>query len=377
MKTKVFLDSGAFSAWNQKVPLRNEDYIDYAQERRDKFSVVAGLDMIPGTMYKTPTQAEVDMAAATSWDNAMAMRRAGIPCLPTYHMGEDRKHLCRMLSGEFDYIALGTTGSLSIRERQEWLDDLFANYLTDDNGYPVIKTHGFAVFCDHAYRYPWYSCDSTTPRIWASMGLIFLPKKVDGKYDYTVPFEMGVPSEAHIKEAPKTMVGEASQTYGMRKAMVAHEFDKVRIDAFARDELDMDFELLKTDAKQRYRANIITALRVERGITQVCDYGERRLSRKIKIAAKAKNGFWHKKPEGIITEGLKFRDFKYYFASGIGRSEHKIYTELGVENRLISYYYLTGAGRKHSKYDHVLDEIVETGVLPDADDDNDEAGERT
>jgi len=66
-----------------------------------------------------------------------------------------------------------------------WLDNLWANYLTDSKGMPICKVHGFGLTSFVLmFRYPWYSVDSTSWVVTGRMGSIFVPRKKQGVWTY-------------------------------------------------------------------------------------------------------------------------------------------------------------------------------------------------
>jgi hypothetical protein len=170
-KVELFLDSGAFSAWSQGKEINIDEYIQFIKENEDAIDVYANLDSI-GDPIKT-------------WDNQMYMESKGLHPLPVYHYGEDIKWLLRMLKKGYDYIALGGMVPISNDQLIHWLDDLFSKYLTDENGMPIIKVHGFGLTSlPLMLRYPWYSVDSTSWVITGRMGAIYIPKFKNGKWIY-------------------------------------------------------------------------------------------------------------------------------------------------------------------------------------------------
>lgn len=171
---KIFLDSGAYSAWTQNVKIDIKDYIEFIKKYQDHLEVYANLDVIknPEATYK----------------NQLTMERAGLNPLPVFHYGSDIEWLKRYLRRGHDYIALGVAGNNTTDKLSPWLDDLFSNYLTDKDGMPVIKVHGFAVTnFNIMWRYPWYSVDSTSWIITGRNGGVLVPFMKGGEYLYNKP----------------------------------------------------------------------------------------------------------------------------------------------------------------------------------------------
>lgn len=170
-EVELFLDSGAFSAWNQGVTIRVEDYISFVKKYRKSISLYAVLDVIGD--------------AEGTWRNQKIMEDAGLCPLPCFHFGEPLKYLERYVR-EYDYIAIGGLAKKGARpEMFEFLDRCF-DVICDDKGMPQTRVHGFAVTSLKAMRrYPWYSVDSTTWLLVSRMGSILVPYKLSsGEWDY-------------------------------------------------------------------------------------------------------------------------------------------------------------------------------------------------
>ena len=170
-KVNIFLDSGAFSAFTQKVEIDIQEYIKFIKEHEDSLEVYANLDVIGD--------------AEATWENQRIMEKAGLNPIPCFHFGEDWKWLQRYVD-RGEYLALG--GIAVKKDRQtlvKWLDECFY-IICDDKGYPKIKTHGFGLTSlTMMFRYPWYSVDSTSWVVTGRMGSIYVPKRLpDGTYIY-------------------------------------------------------------------------------------------------------------------------------------------------------------------------------------------------
>lgn len=146
---QLFLDSGAYSAFNSGATIDLEEFTDYVNETQAMWSCIASLDVIGD--------------AAASWRNFELMRRAGCDVIPVYHYGEPVEFLERMVA-ECKYIGIGGVAQVGVGEPLfDWLDHCFRTYICDADGRPKVKVHGFAVTSPQAIRlYPWYSVDSTS-----------------------------------------------------------------------------------------------------------------------------------------------------------------------------------------------------------------------
>ena len=76
-------------------------------------------------------------------------------------------------------ITIGGMVPISTPQLKLWLDRLWADYLTDDQGRPIVKVHGFGLTSlPLMMRYPWYSVDSSTWVQWAANGMVLVPGQV-------------------------------------------------------------------------------------------------------------------------------------------------------------------------------------------------------
>ncbi len=172
----LFLDSGAFSAKRLGVTINLQDYINFVKQHESLLTVYANLDVIGDPK--------------ATWKNQLEMERAGLQPLPVFHYGSDPKWLERILSRGYDYMALGGFMAAGSTENiMRWLDYIWSRYLTDKDGMPKVKVHGFAITSHPLLRrYPWYSVDSTTWVLVGAMGGVIVPRIVRaGKYDYSKP----------------------------------------------------------------------------------------------------------------------------------------------------------------------------------------------
>lgn len=186
MKNKVdlFLDSGAFSAWSQKVDIDVHDYIKFIKKHKKKIGVYANLDVIGD--------------AKATWKNQKIMEDAGLKPLPVYHLEDDIKYLDKCLD-KYDYFCVGGMAKgYSAISRQGFLDRCFEVICDTPDKMPRAKIHGFGLTSlSLLFRYPWYSVDSTTWVITGRMGAILIPQFKNGKWDYSVqPNKVNVSSKS-------------------------------------------------------------------------------------------------------------------------------------------------------------------------------------
>jgi hypothetical protein len=192
MKSNInlFLDSGAFSAFTQNVKIEIIDYCNFIKENNKKITIYSNLDVIgdPIQTYK----------------NQKIMEAQGLTPIPVFHYGEDYVWLEKYLNEGYEYISLGGMVPISNKSLVIWLDNLFSNYLTDKEGLPKVKVHGFGLTSfSLMFRYPWYSVDSTSWVVTGRLGSIFIPIFKGGKWIYSrPPLKIAVSSKSpKLKEA--------------------------------------------------------------------------------------------------------------------------------------------------------------------------------
>lgn len=166
---KVFLDSGAFSAFTLGKEMNLVDYCDYIKRNKDiiRFEdndcMASVLDGI-GDPLKT-------------YQNQKAMESLGVRPLPCFHYGEDERYLEYYIQ-HYDYITIGGMVPISTPQLIHWLDRIWAKYLTDGSGRAKIKVHGFGLTSVPLMtRYPWFSVDSSSWIQLAAHGNVFIPGK--------------------------------------------------------------------------------------------------------------------------------------------------------------------------------------------------------
>lgn len=158
---KVFLDSGAFSAFTKGAKVDLKKYCRYIHEKQDIIEYSSVLDAI-GDPQGT-------------FANQIEMERLGTSPLPCFHYGEDERYL-EYYVANYDYITIGGMVPISTPQLRVWLDRIWEHYLTDGAGRSKIKIHGFGLTVPSLMkRYPWYSVDSSSWVQAAANGLIVLP----------------------------------------------------------------------------------------------------------------------------------------------------------------------------------------------------------
>lgn len=176
MQTRVFLDSGAFSAESQGTPVDVHEYIEFIKANEDRISVYACLDVL----------GLGNEGAELTWENQRIMEEAGLNPLPVFHNYEDMKYLERCI--KYPYFCLGgMAGGATAEQRKEFLDRCF-DIICDADGYPKTKVHLFGMAAPELLmRYPAYSFDASSWCNYGRFGMVIVPKRKRGKFVYDRP----------------------------------------------------------------------------------------------------------------------------------------------------------------------------------------------
>lgn len=164
---RIFLDSGAFSAFTKGVDVDLPGYCDYVKRNRDIIATEDGVQLASvldgiGDPLKT-------------WQNQQAMESLGVRPLPCFHYGEDERYL-EWYIANYSYVTLGGMVPISTPQLIQWLDRIWDKYLIDGAGHPKLKIHGFGLTTiELMKRYPWWSIDSSTWVQLAAFGGIIVP----------------------------------------------------------------------------------------------------------------------------------------------------------------------------------------------------------
>ena len=167
---KLFIDSGAFSAWTKGKEIDVDEYIAWINERADFIDLYGQVDVIPGDRIKGHTQGQVEEAAQATWENYLYMRpRMKKPegLLYTFHVGEPYSYLEQALDwrdeegNPFPYMALGGMVGKSMPIKRAFLDTCFRIIKNSSN--PKVKVHAFGMTSFPLLeQYPIASADSTS-----------------------------------------------------------------------------------------------------------------------------------------------------------------------------------------------------------------------
>lgn len=170
---KVFLDSGAFSAYTLGATLSIEDYCNY---------ITRNLDIIrfeDGALMASVLDGIGD--AQKTYQNQLEMefrfRHAGYDLrpLPCFHFEEDARYLDHYVAN-YEYITLGGMVGASTAQLRTWLERVWENHLLDGSGRAKIKVHGFGITAVPLMEeFDWYSCDSSSWIQSAAFGSVIVP----------------------------------------------------------------------------------------------------------------------------------------------------------------------------------------------------------
>lgn len=164
---KVFIDSGAFSAWTLGAKIDLPAYCDYIKRNIDIIRVEDGV-LMASVLDGIGDPLE-------TWQNQRRMEELGAKPLPCFHAGEDERYLEWYIQN-YSYITLGGMVGSSSKQLAIWLDRIWDRYLVDGSGRPRLKVHGFGITAVPLMeRYPWASCDSSSWIQSAAFGTIVTP----------------------------------------------------------------------------------------------------------------------------------------------------------------------------------------------------------
>lgn len=189
-KSKLFIDSGAFTAHTKGKEVNVDEYIELMNSIDDQVTVFAQVDKIPGVWGRPKSKEELAEAPILSWENYNYMvRRVKSPkkLLPIFHHGEDFKYLKQMLEFTYpedildkscvgqhiDYIGVSCSKEVSSGEWIEWFSKVFK--MIRDSSNPNVKTHAFGMTSLKILeQFPFTSADSTSWVRSASFGNIMV-----------------------------------------------------------------------------------------------------------------------------------------------------------------------------------------------------------
>ena len=165
---KVFLDSGAFSAFTLGATIDLPEYCNYILRNKDLWRVEDG-DMMCSVLDGIGDPLK-------TYQNQIAMEQLGAKPLPCFHFGEDERYL-EWYVKNYSYITIGGMVGKPSETLKVWLDRIWEKYMIDGSGRPRLKVHAFGITAVPIMeRYPWYSVDSSSWIQGAAFGSIFTPQ---------------------------------------------------------------------------------------------------------------------------------------------------------------------------------------------------------
>lgn len=187
---KVFLDSGAFSAWTLGTVVDLPAYCEYIKRNSD-------ILRIDGNVVMASVLDAVGDPLGT-YRNQLHMEYLGVRPLPCFHKGEDERYLQYYVQN-YEYITLGGMVGSSVEQLRVWLDRMWDRYLAP-HGKPLVRVHGFGMTSvDLMQAYPWYSIDSSSWIQMAAFGNVMWPRE---------PVERSTPLKVSEKSPSKHDAGQ-------------------------------------------------------------------------------------------------------------------------------------------------------------------------
>lgn len=333
---RLFLDSGAYSAWSRGEDIDIKEYIRFCHENKHLIHCMANLDVIPGKFGRREnTQSELDESAKASYRNQQIMKDAGLAPIPVFHQGESIHWLEQMLRDGETYIGLSPSKFVRLDEQMRWLDMVF-NILTNEDGVPFVATHGFAATSFALITsYPWRSVDSTTWCLTPGYGQIIFPSDDHrGGFDYR-------------RATRVIMSGILQQGKSAQQKQYENLPDDVRatLDRFITEEVGSTIALQRHFPVERCKAMLTYYLRLNERL-----YGVRHARNGVLFGPDHLDIRRHLKP-------CKPWNMIQYFVTAIENYEwSKLMTDLGANDRLLSYWVLK------DKPNQIIEHFVTTGL---------------
>ena len=175
---KIFIDSGAYSAFRSNQAIEVDKYIEYINNNDERLNptIWCQLDHIPGTQGSNNLDAEIK-----TYQNLLYMYEKINPrhkLCPVHHFGESMNALDKLLQftlqhKEIEYFCLARSGVYQAEKLYNYYDECFNKILKIN---PDLKVHGLGIGDWNLLRaYPFYSSDSSTHLSLAINGCIFIP----------------------------------------------------------------------------------------------------------------------------------------------------------------------------------------------------------
>jgi hypothetical protein len=151
------LDSGAYSAFTQSVRISPRRYARFIRQHRDLIEVAANLDVIGKGNEQLSYHNLKTLQTLLQYDGFSHLIK------PVHHVRDADYWLEKYLDEGHDLICLGGLVPESTNILKRWLDHVWSEFLTNPDGTPKVKVHGFGLTTrELMFRYPFYSVDSTS-----------------------------------------------------------------------------------------------------------------------------------------------------------------------------------------------------------------------
>lgn len=334
----LMLDSGAFNMWSRGAEVDMKSYIKFVHDNIDYFYSYVTLDSIPSTKKKRDdSQATFAESAKRSYAQLKQLHRAGLKPIPVFHQGEPFYWLERLVAEGEHYIGLARYRYASKAAQQDWLDKCFT-ILTDENGRPLIKTHGFAITThEKLRRYPWFSVDSTTWTMQPSYGGVPVPVYRGGKPDFMSKVLTITISDRPDRQQQKYHYDRLGPT------------EQQMVEKFLREMVGITILDARYDPNLRRRAFLIYYKELLK-----CDLCPRFQHRVNSMHPHMPKGLKPPKPWKLKL---------FYATSPWNGQYHQLMNGLDCNDRLLSYFDLSQGDPDRAL--KVMRSVVETGLSPD------------
>lgn len=332
---RLLVDSGVFSAWNKGGSLSLKDYITFIKDHKHLLWNYVNFDVIPGQFGQKRSTAETIASAEGSYKNLQTMKDAGLSPIPVFHQEEPLSWLERLLKDGEPYIGISSAKDLWVKDQQRWLDQVFG-LITDSQGRPLVKTHGFGLTRPVFFgAYPWATVDSTTWSLSPSYGKVFVTPMdhADGEPDYSKPAANIIVSGREQKSASS----QKMQFEGLGPTYRAW------IEKFLAEEGQITSGKARHGPTHRRRAVLLFYKRL-------CES-----HRDIRFK-RHRASFFDKGFDVSNRKPVKIDHVELFFATSMSRNWGQLMTELGISTRLLNYYDLRNAP------EGALEEYVKKGM---------------
>lgn len=235
--SKLFIDSGAYSAHTIGREINIKEYTEYLNEISPTINLCAQVDKIPGQFRQPKTPQQLLEAPKLSWNNYRLMHdllKEPDKLLYIFHQGEDFRWLKKCLNTKMHgkyipYMGISPANDRSTKEKKDWFETVFQ--IIRDSNNPNIKTHAFGMTSLKALEiYPFTSADSTGWIMTGANGGIMT------KYGTRVVSN----KQKHLKEH------------------ISHGLEEARIKLYKEiEDLGFSVEALGADYNERIKYNIL------------------------------------------------------------------------------------------------------------------------